>query len=164
MIWSKTKKAVEGLLAESLQGRVKYYMTRYGPGFNLLQNRAWITLDGQEVMSCSTMGWIRENYNMTGELRWDADKQTEGELTRKGYFFVQTFVASLADYLDMSIEEAIQSTDVIVRAVAMFDRRLGKRRLQAMRLGEDENPMVKRFYEIRCQAEGIKRPTELSVP
>jgi hypothetical protein len=155
MIWSKIKKSIEGLMADKLQKRVRFYVTRYGPGVSYIQDRAWVTFDNKEIMSGSTIGWIRENYNLTGKLRWDTDEQTEKELTEKGYFFRQTFVAALVEYLEMPIDKAIQSSNVIIRSVAMFDRRLGKRRLQSMQFSEDENPLVKSFYAIRCEVEGI---------
>lgn len=155
MIWSKTKKLIEGLMADALQKRVRFNITRYGPGVSYLQNRAWITFDGKEILSCSTMGWIRENYKITGKLAWDTDERTEEELTKRGFFFRQTFVAALEEYLELPIENAIQSSNVIIRSISMFDRRLGKRRLQSMHFGEDENPLVKTFYEIRCKVDGI---------
>jgi hypothetical protein len=41
-----------------------------------------------------------------------------------------------------------------VQALAMFDRRVGKRRLAKMSV-ENEHPLVRKFYELRCQAEGL---------
>jgi hypothetical protein len=155
MIWSKTKKLTEEFLADSLQKRVKYHITRYGPGESFIQNRAWITFDKKEIMNCTTIGWIRENYKLTGELKWDTDEKTEKDLTQRGFFFRQTFVAALVEYLNLPIDKAILSPNVIIRSIAMFDRRLGKRRLATMRFSEDENPLVKSFYAIRCEAEGI---------
>lgn len=155
MIWTKTKKLIEGLLADKLQKRVQFHVTRYGPGVSDIQNRAWVTFDGREILTCSTIGWIRENYNLTGELRWGTDEQTEKELEKKGYFTKQTFMAALAEYLEMPVDKAIQSSNVIIRSIAMFDRRLGKRRLQSMQFSEDENALVKSFYKIRCEVEGI---------
>jgi hypothetical protein len=147
------------LLADSFQKRVKYHITRYGPGESFIQNRAWITFDKfdkKEIMNCSTIGWIRENYKLTGELKWDTDEKTEKDLTDSGFFFRQTFVAAIVEYLDLPIDNAIQSSNVIIRSIAMFDRRLGKRRLATMKFSEDENPLVKSFYAIRCEVEGIK--------
>jgi hypothetical protein len=155
MIWSKTKKLTEELLADSLQKRVKYHITRYGPGESFIQNRAWITFDKKEIMNCSTIGWIRENYKLTGELKWDTDEKTKKDLTDRGFFFRQTFVAALVEYLNLPIDKAIQSSNVIIRSIAMFDRRLGKRRLESMRIDEKDNPLVISFYTIRCEVEGI---------
>ena len=82
-------------------------------------------------------------------------QQTEKELMEKGYFFRDTFVSAIVEYLGMPIDKATQSSNVIIRSIAMFDRRLGKRRLQSMHFSEDENPLVKSFYAIRCEVEGI---------
>lgn len=155
MIWSKTKKSIEGLMADKLQKRVRFYITNYGPGVSYIQNRAWITFDNKEIFSCSTVGWIREHYELTRELRGDTDEQIEKQLMERGYFLRYRFETSLTEYLGMPIEKAIQSSNVIIRSISMFDRRLGKRRLQSMQFSEDENPLVKSFYAIRCEVEGI---------
>ncbi len=155
MIWSKTKKSIEGLLAEKLIGHVRFYKTRYGPGESQIQTRAWITLDKKEIFSCSTIGWIKENYSSTGNSGWNANEQTEKDLNAKGNFSVQSFVAALDEYLRMPIDQAIQSSNVIIRAIAMFDRRLGKNHLWKLHPSEDDHPLVLSFYAIRCQVEGI---------
>ena len=51
MTWSKTRKLIEGLMADALQKRARFNITRYGPGVSYLQNRAWITFDGKEIFS-----------------------------------------------------------------------------------------------------------------
>jgi len=40
----------------------------------------------------------------------------------------------------------------------MFDCRLGKRRLTALEFRTDENALVKSFYHLRCQADGLEIP------
>jgi len=45
---------------------------------------------------------------------------------------------------------------MLIRAFAMLDSRLGKRRLRTLRLANDEHPLVRQFYDLRCEAEGIK--------
>ncbi len=37
----------------------------------------------------------------------------------------------------------------------MFDRRLGKRRLRLIQFKPTDPPFIKRWYQLRCQAEGI---------
>jgi hypothetical protein len=155
MVWSKTRKSIEGLMANALQKRVKFHVIRYGPGLSYIQDRTWITFDGKEILTCSTIGWIRENCRRSGHLGWDIGERAERELAEAGYFPRQEFVSALSEYLDMQVDEALQSLNIIIRSIAMFDRRLGKRRLQAMRLSEDEHPLVKKFYAIRSEVDGI---------
>ncbi len=51
MIWSRTKKLIEDLMADTLKKRVKFRITRYGRGESYFQNRAWITFVGEEIFT-----------------------------------------------------------------------------------------------------------------
>ncbi|MGG3574282.1 hypothetical protein ABES80_17655 [Bacillus gobiensis] len=53
----------------------------------------------------------------------------------------------------LAIEDAIKSPDVFTRAFAMFDKRLGKRRLLKIGLPSNAHPLIVKFYKIRCEAE-----------
>jgi hypothetical protein len=47
------------------------------------------------------------------------------------------------------VAESLQSTNPVMRAFAMIDRRTGKRTLARMTLRPDEHPLVRAFYELR---------------
>jgi hypothetical protein len=158
MIWSKLKKTTESLLADSLRGRIKYHLTRYGPGESYIMNRGWITFDKREIISFSTIKRDREEYKLTGKW-WSDDPEALERLLKANLFTRQEYVAALEDYVNLKIEDALQSSDLLVRAFAMFDRRLGKRTLRNMVLGEKEHPLIIKFYRIRCGVEGIATPT-----
>ncbi len=65
------------------------------------------------------------------------------------------FHRALWDSLSLSIDDMLHSENGIIRALAMLDRRLGKRRLLALDLPDDELPLVRTLYALRCEAEGI---------
>jgi hypothetical protein len=65
------------------------------------------------------------------------------------------FTGALREYITLSIDDALQSSNSLIQAVAMFDRRLGKRRLQKMTENPPEHPLVNAFFRLRCEAEGI---------
>jgi hypothetical protein len=46
--------------------------------------------------------------------------------------------------------------NVISQALALVDRRLGKRTLEALKYNSDVHPLVMQFYELRCEVENIK--------
>jgi hypothetical protein len=54
MIWTRLKKQAEALLAPSLRGRIKYYLTRYRSGVSIDDERGWINFDGRMILNCST--------------------------------------------------------------------------------------------------------------
>ena len=154
MIWSKLKKRSEELLAASLSSRVKYHLTRYGPGVSTHMTRGWITFDGREILSCSTIKQVRESYQLTGKW-YSEEKGVQGELHRQKMFTRDEYVDALEEYVQGTTEDLLQSVNPITRAIALLDRRVGKRRLRQIVLDNNELQVVKDFYRIRCQVEGI---------
>jgi hypothetical protein len=59
----------------------------------------------------------------------------------------------------MPIEDALSSSSPLLRAMAMIDRRHGKRRLRSIRLASDEHPLVREPYAVRCLAEDVESST-----
>jgi hypothetical protein len=55
----------------------------------------------------------------------------------------------LRAYLDLAIDEALVSENPFIRAFAIIDRRVGKRRLQKLRIEDEEHSLVRAFYELR---------------
>jgi hypothetical protein len=179
MQWSKLKKAIEGCLADSVKSRVQFHATTYGPRGGHTMSRGWITLDKEEILNLSTTMWAQEYYRLAHEIRkinrcedfsdpnqregyYKAYEQAEEILDKRIIYPRIYFYESLEEYLNSSIEDAMQSRNFIIKALSMFDRRLGKRRLLEMRLTPTEHPLVKKFYALRLQAEGISIPEIVS--
>jgi hypothetical protein len=106
---------------------------------------------------------LREIFNATDyrklEQREDyylAHEQAVVILHQKELYSRDDFDAAIEKYVNLSIENSIGSKDVIVRALAMLDRRLGKRRLSHLEICPTEAQIVREFYTIRCRAENIK--------
>ena len=71
------------------------------------------------------------------------DSASEGETVRIGA------AAALGD-LDHPA-----SVDVLLRALAVIDGRVGKRRLRALAAQPDPHPLVRALLGLRCEVEGI---------
>jgi hypothetical protein len=172
MRWSKAKKALENLLAESVRRRVQFHVTRYGPSQSYTMARAWVTWDGQEIANFSSVEWLMKNYHVARQIQeseqvtdYRDPNQREGYylpyeqsaeiLTQQGIFSRTQFQDAVESYLNLSIESALASEKPIIQALAMLDRRLGRRRLAALQIGETSNPLVRLFYRLRCQAEDM---------
>ena len=54
-----------------------------------------------------------------------------------------------AAYLDLPIREALRSSDPLVRAFAIVDRRVGRRILEKLEISDSEHTLVKAFYALR---------------
>jgi hypothetical protein len=167
-IWSKLKRSVEALLAESVKGRLQFYITRYGPGESTIMTRAWITWDGQEIMNFSSIQWLEAQQALVAQIQAEGGASTRAAVSQdakevleaQGVYSQWDFSAALAEYITLSIDEALSSPHLLIRAWALFDRRLGKKRLRAMQLTERDPAFVHHWYQLRCQAEGIAHETQ----
>ncbi len=168
MIWSKTRKALEALLANSVKGHVQYHITRYGPGVSYTMNRGWITWDGVELVNFSNIAHWQTTERFAEALRVEHEgepgndyrsyhAQAEAIVSENERVMSRdSFDQAVDQYLTLSIEDTLNHGDPIVRAMAMFDRRLGKRRLKQITIDEQTHPLVKQLYTYRCTAEALQ--------
>ena len=143
MIWSKLKRVLDEMQADSVRGRLAIHITRYGPGFSTLMTRAWLTWDKTAFANFSTIEAWRCKHGMTAPASLSAQ------------YGCADFLDAMVSYVHLPIEEAIISSDPLIKGVALFDRRVGKRRLREMALTESDPPFMQRCYTLRCTAEGI---------
>jgi hypothetical protein len=154
MVWTRLKKLSEGLLAPTLRGRAAYHLARYGPGLSGNMVRGWVTLDGHEILSCSTIVQVRSGHALAGT--WHSQDPAVAEaLHRQGIFTRDEFVEALEMCVAEPVEALLQARQPLVRALAQFDRRVGKRRLRELRAASNEMPVVLNFHAIRREAERI---------
>ncbi len=143
--WSKLKAEAETRLADSLQGRVAFYWTAYGLGNSSSATRIWMTLDGVQVFYCSeheAAVFSNHNFNFLAPLP-------------DGVYRAWDVRYSMQDWFDLSLEKSLASPNPLVRALALLDRRLGKRRLKTLRLPDNASELEQKFLGIRLKAEGI---------
>ncbi|MDQ1146530.1 hypothetical protein QE429_003357 [Bacillus sp. SORGH_AS 510] len=174
MRWSKTKFLLESLICENLVKRVKIHLTSYNASIGE-PRRIWITLDNTEIFNASTQYYLIEHDKLWENVKLMTDKpfpeclyecypEFVGKFSDQDYsmlvleqrnvFNVDRVYSALVQYPNLSIDEAICSDNVIVQALAMIDKRLGKRRLHNIRFAPDTHHLIKGFYTIRCDAEG----------
>ena len=170
MIWSKLKKTVEVLMAEAVKEHLHIHLTRYGSGDTYSMTRAWITWDGEEINTFSTIQWLNLRRSLAFQISGTSDpdlpyvhlhvpyeyfEQASTLLSQQGVYPCERFLAALETYTSLPIDHALNSSDCLVRAWSMFDRRLGKRRLRTMRFEPSDFPPVQSWYQLRCDAEKI---------
>jgi hypothetical protein len=145
------------LLAASLQGRMKFHLTRYGPGVSDLMTRGWITFDGLEVVSCSTIKQVRESYRTTGTW-YSNEKGALDDLHAQGIFTRDEFVEALEEHVRDPISVVLKSANPLARAIALCERRIGKRTLGKLVLSDTELQLVKSSTGCDAwQRAGLKR-------
>ena len=158
MRWSKLKSLIESRICKELQDRVHIYSTTYG---SCSCGHAWITLDKKIIANfCTRAFWNRANGNyFLKNRRWVTDNPVPKYVTfaqNRAYGFVsygelsrQDIYASCWEYIhNISIEEALNSNDILIQALAVIDYRVGKRRLLMLK-ESNLHPLVKVLYNIR---------------
>jgi hypothetical protein len=161
--WSKLKRNVTALFAESVRKRVGIYSTRYRTMHDH-DGRAWITLDGQEIISMTHIWqWLYESEKKAGLLKSDGSvvtseeyndriKSAMKELQDQSFFTQSHLGQAMFKYQSMPITKIMQSSNPIIRALGMLDRRMTLRQLKQINVSI-EHPLVKALHRFRCEAE-----------
>ena len=132
MSWSRLKAKIEERFAPSLRDRVAVHFTSYR-GAVSEAGRGWLLIDQSELPLAAI--------------------QLFNAPRAPGQHDHWTFHDALVAYLDLRLEDALRAAEPLHRALAMIDRRLGRRRFEALRLAPDEHPWVRQLYELRGSAE-----------
>jgi hypothetical protein len=131
MQWSKIKSRAESFICDSLNGRIEYFSTWYRNSGKDHIGRATILLDNKEIFEADTWKSI---FNRNEFERLDLHN-------------------ALIEYSLLSINEAVQSENPIIKGLAMVDKRFGKRSLRNTKISEDEHEFVKFMFNLRCETE-----------
>jgi len=145
MRWSKLKQLIEERFASPAQGRVHVHATRHHKWAECI-SRGWITIDGEEIYEAST-GRARVQEYRKYEAKRDGrvDDQDDEEIETAGWEFARF----LFEYLSMKPAAAFESGEPILQAMAVLDKRTGKRALDKMK-GKSLHPLVARVFALRA--------------
>ena len=162
--WSGMRKYLEQeMLADSLQGRIRYGCTTYVgmDGCRIFE----VCIDGVQVkrFSWETVNtyFIDNGYTKNpapsgiGEY-WSEFWQLleKYPINQRTEYTDEEFCKALEAYRNQSIQENICSSNPIIRMFAVLDRRIGKRTLSKIQTSIDEQPeWLRQFYELRLHTE-----------
>jgi hypothetical protein len=144
VIWSKKMRIFQDRLAPSLKVRLSIKTAGYRNAYEE-RGRTWIEYDGKEILSFCDFRF----ENRWRELGGDFDAVNADGVCSK-----QDFGIALGQFIDSKIDEALASENRLVRALAMVDRRLGRRSLLKLSKEPIEGP-AKVLLEVRLIAERI---------
>ena len=157
--WSGIRKKLEEeYLAQSLRGRVRYFCTTYKKSHDR-EGRAAILVDGKEVLQGNYYNFYLKSHPLLHEepyWPWNQFLVVDALTVGLGMFDQHTLYNAFRQFDNQSIEESLESDDLLVRIFAILDRRVGKRRLEVM--GETlsrEESVLRDFYLLRLDAEGM---------
>lgn len=153
MKWSKLKKLVENSFAENVRGRVRIHSTHY----QCSCGRAWITVNGKELVDLSTMlsGLIyRRVYHeatktdcMTHPAVPDENRKP-GNLIEPGEFSRFDFHEACWDYIHSSVNESLSSNNPLVVSLAVLNAKVGEGRLKRI-ASQKLHPLTRALLEVR---------------
>ena len=59
------------------------------------------------------------------------------------------FGNAMRAYLEMPVKESLKSSNPLIKAFALVDRRVGKRTIEKIEVSDTEHTLVKEFYNLR---------------
>ena len=167
MQWSKLKTRIKALICPELQNRIDFYVTRYREATDF-GTEAWITIDGVKAFGGGhyhrfvpyCQEWHRSvpDTNALPYLSSECKAIGQGiedELDKREIHDTNQIVGAMRSYLDLSIKEALQSDNPFIKALAIIDRRVGKRAIEKLGIQETDHSLVRRFYELRLNCKHI---------
>ncbi|MGN7480737.1 SF0329 family protein [Priestia megaterium] len=176
MKWTKVKKNMENLFCDKLKYRLSIHLTKYNVSLGE-QARIWITLDKKEIFNASSAEYLLEHDKLWKEVQRKTSNPfpeclyecfpefigkvsdmdyTASILEYRGIFNVDHVYEAFIQYPQLSIDRALNSGNIISQALALVDRRIGKRTLEALKYNSNVHPLIMQFYELRCKVENSK--------
>lgn len=174
--WSKIRKVLEqDFLCEKLRGRVQYFFTIYHSAHDQ-SGRFAVRADGEEIFQANPYNekYYNEYYDILHQeenvpfRKWDGKhflfEEENREIEKKSALFAirdgradsYDVLISIDTYLNQSVEESLESENLLLRMFAVLDRRIGRRTLLKLVASYQSLPeWLRRIYELRFKAEGI---------
>lgn len=159
--WSAIRHKLEHeYLAESLRGHITYYAVSYSKSPDH-EGRAAIYYDDKQIIGgCYWNQWFKAD-------QFPRDEKYEERINHEmafmddtalqlGIFDQKCIYEAFREFDNQSIEKSLESENLLVRIFAILDRRVGKRRLLAMKNTINNQPETFRtFYAIRMASENL---------
>jgi len=159
--WSDLQKLLNDRLCPELRGRVTYFLTRYHDVHNAY-GRAAIRVDGKERVCFSWIEQYRQESDLDEALREHPEsnyEQLRGTLKPEWdagcQYCEMDFVEAVLQYRSIPVQDALRSENLIIRVLAILDRRTGRRTLERMEVGQElaNSPdWVRQFFDLRLSA------------
>ena len=160
--WAGLNKWLNECLCEELKGRISYFLTRYHKVHDSY-GRSAILLDGKELVCFS---WI-EMYRKEAAVHevWSRDKSQSWHGLYEGMkpqwdaacvYDDFDFLRAVLEFRNLSIQDALESDNYIIKILAILDKRIGKRTLRKLTQAEEYRAYpawVRQFYDLRLGME-----------
>lgn len=159
MQWSQLKKHLQTRMAESVSGSIELHQTRYRHSHDQ-EGEFWITSNKDRIFSSGSLSYLSSLGKLTAEHRTAGASPAQAYerawplMEASGLMLLEQINKDLFQSLSQPVEEMLGHRNPVIRALAIIDTRYGKRRLADFD-STNEHPLVQRFYQLRCDREGI---------
>jgi hypothetical protein len=146
MQWSKLKSRIKDRIAPEFRDRVDFHLTSYRKSHDG-SDKVWIVIDGVRIFSCNHY----RSERATAEAFYSGlpSEQIKSHLNEREIHTPRDFGEAMRLYLDMPIADALSSSNPLVKAFTILDRRVGERTIAALEIPDSEHTLVKAFYKLR---------------
>lgn len=155
--WSKMKKRLEDSICDKLKGRVEYFATSYRHAHDG-QGRVCILVDKKEIinMPFSNNGEINQEiinlHEKANKPYKEIYKEACNNKALEGVFSTWIFAYAYDEFCVKTIEECLNSDNLLVKLIAFIDKRTGYRTLIKFKNRIVELPeWLQYFYNLRLQ-------------
>ncbi|MEC2074863.1 hypothetical protein [Metabacillus fastidiosus] len=108
---------------------------------------------GHEIRNAQSIEYDVCNKKENYEIGIQAHEMIKAE----GIFAQYDFFDAVEQYFHLPIEKTLKSDDMVIKILSLIDRRVGKRTLHRMRESiQNEQEIIQYFYNLRCEADGIR--------
>lgn len=159
--WSGIQNKLETeYMALSLRGHIQYFATTYSKSPDHEGGEA-IRYNGKEIIKGNYWNqYVKAHLfpkDDTYERRMhESFPFVDNIALELGIFDQRCFYQAFEEFDTQSIDKSLVSDNLIVRILAVLDRRIGKRRLISMKdFMVEEPPVFQEFYAIRIHHEGL---------
>ncbi|MGV2875414.1 hypothetical protein ROU88_05945 [Macrococcus capreoli] len=177
MRWTKRKQLIEAFICEPLNNRISINRIVYRKSHDQ-EARMTITFDNKEIFVADNIQYalksfqlelegVAQNFDTSIEERkkYFSCTMTKDEAshynnkialyeqmiktaTEEQGIYAVYYLEDFFDYYLLSIDDALKHKHELIRAFAMIDKRLGKRKFESLDMS-NEHTLVQQFYEIR---------------
>jgi hypothetical protein len=156
--WSGINKLLSEGLCDELKNRITFFLTRYHSVHDSY-GRAAIRLDGKELVIFSWVEMYHQEYDIS-ELHKagvrkpydEMEEQMKPQWDNNCTYSEMDFLDAALQFRNMTIKDALESENFIIKIFAILDKRIGKRTLAQIKERNEymSYPVwVQQFYQLR---------------
>ncbi|ARU63303.1 hypothetical protein CBW65_21685 [Tumebacillus avium] len=158
MRWTKLKhKYKNEFLHESVRARVDFHFDVYRKTHDQDGQVLRVSIDGETVFKGNKLLYMLREHECSRqikreapELSWrEASVLADQRLAKEAIHSRYHLTEAMREIMILPIKAALQHEDPIIRAFALLDKRVGRRRLEQIQVTEDSHPLIRLFYQVR---------------